>query len=659
MKSPNYSICSKVGTHSTKYFIPLIVLVLLLIIACSPKKYTLGKNDEATIKALTTMYDNILDEIDVVYKEKNWRAHSDKTIKAIKFLNLYPNYILIKIDAPLRERVYKGNILPYLSLVLEYTYRLQRAPTKKTSARFSEIVAYFNKYKSNLISKKAVKKDKSSSAILRTIYNKPSYRMYSTNVVVASSVLQLSGFGKMKIQNGYKPEYFARLVELLENCRSSGQLEEDFNSEISPSEYVENNNPCLGLYAYLYDKLTEAGMDPSAGLDDITSLIGSGYTGSTRDCFNFLMDDEFTNMINDLEDYLSCMEGQANYRPDGMTTDIFGNLMIGSGSADMNDQDWRDYLTSNGYEITNDENSIISDFDIPGAEGLEFVGFSTLEGTNSNDSSDTITVETTTHFTNEHWGEVTGTYIKHENSEGKTETWYRGSPSNSTASKTRWTGSGSNAGASYEAAFDENGKLESETIVDEDGTVTEVTYDDEGNIESETVTTPSGTASQPPDEFGNEPPCSRFNNDEVREEAQGNVSKLDTLIIPNPNSIEPSDNPCFNLFSNNDLSNCQSVALCLEGNMLETATPGTCDCQDSDFSFTQPGHSGYAINCGPDSDFDPATGVCKGRGSMGSFTPGVGIAPFTQLPIQLPPNVGGLDDIKEGVRNHGDVFFPR
>jgi len=601
-----------------------------------------------------------LNEVDKYYRSGNWLKHAKMTVGILKFLNSYPSEVLIKIDEPLLSKIDKQGFLPYLSIATEYAYRLERHPTRQTAKRFRELILKYRKYRADIPKDRIQTKDaRYPMTIIRTVRRQTSYRILSENAALAILNLQFSTYGEIQMANGYKPEHFLRIAELLNSCleESVGEGEEVSEPNESSDWYIKRNMACDALGAAISEKLGETGRGPS-DLSDITNLVSEGLLASARDCIESITgNSHLDESISKFEEYNSCLERERGRNP---VTDSHGNLFGSMSSAHWggNTEAW---LENHGYNTESDPGDdslfIMSDSDV-GVEGDDSVMFSSETYSHKTDPNKKATIQA------QAGGGGAGTSIIEYDPSGVGK--YIKSGSGSTYS---WHGTGENAGTSYTATYDSSGNMTSEQWTDEDGQTSRVDYDENGDPIITTGTTPSPAPStadfvDPIDGYY-DPACGNIMQPELREEAFSRlVPKLDKLINWGPDHIEGADYSCLNEFATSDpsSSSCKSVALCLYDSVMDAS--GICHCgstgSPTDLGFIERAGAGHDVDCGPDREFDPATGTCKALGGDGELGPGIispSPPPMKSFIEPTMPSLHGsnLDEVRLNARQFSSI----
>jgi hypothetical protein len=181
-----------------------------------------------------------------------------------------------------------------------------------------------------------------------------------------------------------------------------------------------------------------------------------------------------------------------------------------------------------------------------------------------------------------------------------------------------------------------------------DGTVTETTteYDANGNVVKTTKKTKARegrtegeAAAQPAPGEVEANPCLRLLHDDPTQ-ARSILEKLQTQIIPKPDAVTPSNDPCLSSFGSSGPNDCVSVLLCLEG-----AVDDSCRCARAASGAVANPHATTCTRmiCPDGTHCDPATGTCVGGAPDNPmFLPGIQPEPF---PMPFDGNLGVERDV--------------
>lgn len=548
------------------------------------------------------------------YGASKYAKHARLSSALLRFHAQHPQLLLHDTYDKLIARIRRDGAAPYLSFVLEFIYRSSFAPTKRSDVQVKGMMQALSRGK-------AVK---ARGLVLARTADRRHLRPYSASVGTAALAVMTAEYQDGRFRSSYAPETYLWITGKLQRCK---RAKDDDDNDSTDDASLAACQRLLDVVAESVDSHS----NPKVNLDQVLSDIDGGVVTGHSQCVESLGDSTFQGMIDQFDQFRSCVEDQT---PSGSPRfDPFGSLFEGIDpnewyARQIDPEGTKEALEQNLYEQGYEKKTQKLNFvTAPEGVGLEFEWVMYADDTWEKTDPDTgrttevhisqttdtrgnvHTTQRTNHET-DHGGHVTS-YIYFENgmpTEGGYYDIY--------------------TGESYTAKYNENGTLKEERFVDEDGKETVVKYDEDGNCIKNCESTGAQTetessSSETSDRYGNAS-CAATRLGKLGEiDEQDIVSSLDILIYPAPDTVQPSDNPCFTQFEAEALNQCESVMMCIGGAYVNA----NCTC-------TFPGELQVPAevnsqclytNCGAN-ECDPATGMCR-----------TGTGPDDVLPGEVSP----------------------
>jgi hypothetical protein len=455
------------------------------------------------------------------------------------------------------------------------------------------------------------------SAVIVRGLDRSAFRVYSENVGYVVVALSYTGFGRAQYAKGASPEHILRLVELYRSC--SETLKAQARSD-QTGWHVKRCRPLAdAIRAALPEGSTGA---PSA--EGLSRQIAGGIVRDPRECLSKISSDPASKMIEEFEQYAECRRNEQ--RVNGQRTPVGPSGVMTGGSADYaphrdGPQHIQDLLQGAQF-VSQSLDEVIT----PSGIGAQITSeYTKPDGAGGTQRITVAEYSMATVGPNGNLVEETGYTVTIRDSEGTTINQYVNTDSGTVQVSTHWEGvdpgGASTQAPSYSASFNENGTLQQEVIVDQDGTVTVNEYDEKGNLKSTNTgnvqTADLQAATQPIDETI-QSSCSAPGAGRLDTRVSRGASRLGPWIIPNPETAPESvTDLCVSAFFRNPPRKCgPSVAMCIDS----VASTDRCQC------VTRPTETGgwargaaicQQINCGPGGTCDAATGTCRTSGASG------------------------------------------
>lgn len=465
-----------------------LLIVTVVFFGCTGTSdfniFNSDNSENLQVSALVEIQSDYLNKIGQAYLEGQFVDHATYSAGLIKQMVNNQNEHLVKADCTLIAAIAEYGVEPFYTVLIEYTYRLNHAPSDITNERFE----YFKSLLSEESNEASTQIEDLSSytTILRSTDNGSSFRPYSYNL--AKSVLEISmtEIGEALYKTGSAPDDMVRIADLMMSCKeySANQVTGASNvvlTENQLSSAISNCNEFMTALAGLLGIDSNGqGMDEFAG--GVTGPITLGYASGISDCLKDLANEERVEQINKVEDARSCAENQQVPKNIGINQD---------GNSYNYTQDFEDFsgILPDNYEEEGEPSTLgFNHNDLSNGVDEDFskgrVDISTQFFVNSENPTEKVKVEKFfAASVNEQYGNQNPTYkmghtISTSSYGGTLRETYtnQGDWTPPRLSKVEW----SDGNGSYSAEMD-GGKIVSETMTDSDGSVTKVTYDSEGN----------------------------------------------------------------------------------------------------------------------------------------------------------------------------------
>jgi hypothetical protein len=626
----------------------------------------LHKEDEEKINRILVDY---LRRLAVAAQSERWKEHAIVSLAVIRWMRRVPIYYLRAFDDHVIGAARRHGLEHVLSIFIELGWRLLRHGDR-------ESIRHFVKMRETYEELKRLRTGQAIVVIRSTAY---SYRTYSENVGWVLSRLLYSDFGVKQTTLGYRPEQFLRIIALLSSCKNASDRQRSrpaTERATTVRERLKAFSPCVLLAKQIDSKLGKSANDElMSGVADLGTI---GFRAGSA-CVSSLIEDRAdTQLVERFENYTSCMASSDNqevnrvsWAADGFSFDASGNINLDDGGPHLvNDRSRAEIridprtgesesfsIEDKDYE-TNDSTGAVVRVNV--YEESQFD-----PATGQLKPGDKITT----------WSNGTkGKVVEHANGSAD---WQFGdnqgnsscghmNPNATLGNTSNTSNLGGGVSQTTDVSRDGNGNTAGTTISvktdNGDGTTTKetFTYDAHGNEVSTTTTTaPSDSASTPLDDLPPNP-CSKYLYDDPRDQRiENGATKLEQLIIPAPDAVEPSDDPCLTSFGSGSVQKCTSVWLCIEGTVDEK-----CRCVSSNRTGPTPPQGAATcskIMCADGATCDPQTGNCRTGDngwepgfvvpspptSIGGIVPGLG---FSILSAVLPLNTAAVEQLMKPAR---------
>lgn len=578
-----------------------------------------GLVDARRVETLHANLDRFIGAVTAAYDSNDEALHGSRMLALLHYSRRIPVHYLASYQSRLIAHVKKHGSGPVLSFYLDYGSRLAKTRTKWGRHHYRELAASFRYDRTRNSSKR--------SAFIRNA-SSHGFRRYSENVGWAAAAIYFSSFGDAMTNSAATgADAYLRTVSLLDTCRKH---DETNSAESAALALVKRPDVCELLRA-AFDRRSPGGTGGGA-LDDaraaIADLSGSGFMAGVNECLTDLADDAGAEMVDRLEDYLSC-RAEVGGRGDVPGADWFRNMVASGG----------DSFGAIHHPRTGEP--IGAFWEMPTSEGGKLQVSHQEEGRvveNPDGTSDVYVGDGYRQTEHDSNGNVTSDHYEFSgtNAEGDTYTEQYDFTKNSDGSSS----------TSHNVSIENVGSVDYSSSTDANGNTTEtvsvtIEYDD-GSTETWTTTTTNGqtttthTTTPAPSTPVNDvipDPCRSILHPDLR---QGDlVSKIETQIIPGIDSATaPAALTQCLAGTNTSPQRCTSVWLCLDGKVDEN-----CRCETG-----RPAAAPESINAGRcaqmtclDGTCDPATGTCTSGGStILDYGPGVSPLPgpeWNQAPL--------------------------
>lgn len=595
----------------------ILVATIFLAWSCQGDEYKTEKLTEIKpIELSKEQQDKLVEktrsQLNKIYElttQKDKSVHLSYTVSLMKYYNSLPLEVISKSGEEILKAVEQNGPVPYLGFLIDYLYRLNKYPTDSSIKLYHRFIESSKNWD--------WKKMLNTYLIVRE-ETENTYIAYSENVGKAILRLMLSTLGKRQIAYGFRPNHFVRFISLIDNCNTENEQEANANSFLGMLAINRQSGNVMGPCNQLLEQvLTDLGSGGEEIIDQaIADINDNGFIAGAGECFEYLMDDQANQFVDELDELMSCYENQSGIVR--IDTDI-ENLLF---DLRMNIVDPR-LMLATGYGWKSQENP---------------------DGTNNVTWSKYDNGKQTTHAIEWAGGtkHKTITWSNHKKGTSANVKWIEVNGEWVKKSKTTCNKNGCKT-----VRYDEQGnEVETEEEDDKDAEDAENADDVEDTEDVEDIEDVEDADVDDnvarTDDYVTDP-CAELRWGKIREELTTKITKLQTQIIPNIDSpITNLDNPCFNQFAENEgPSKCLSVALCLEGYEIDE----NCQCvrkRSAELPDKSTGDYCFTMNCGEGYECDPATGTCKPYGAVENpnYSPGI-VNPPVNIEIEI---IGDLMD---------------